>query len=280
MMRSRASETGLVAALGLAALPLSGCAFGEGEVWAEARVALSARVDPAERLDAEGQWRTAESFGLRLDSISISVRRVELDREADATPAGFDPASPPPGFSLCHNGHCHADDGRLVPYAEVAAGSGAEAAPPALSVEAEPGWIALDAAARPVPLAACPSGCVLDHGALREAAVELSGIALRGRAFDRTVAGGRLPPEGADFALELPLSARVAAPIDVPIDSSEPVGAALNLGLVLGPRSLDGLDFARLAEPGLTTSSTAAAAVAEQLVDHARLELVLERFDP
>lgn len=31
----------------------------------------------------------------------------------------FDPAAPPDGFSLCHGGHCHADDGSLWSYEEI-----------------------------------------------------------------------------------------------------------------------------------------------------------------
>lgn len=278
MARSRRSELG---ALGALLLATSGCAFGEGDVWGEARVSLGARLEAGERLDAEGRWTTAESFALRLDTVAVSVVRLELDRASAGVPEGFDPASPPPGFSLCHNGHCHADDGRLVDYAEVAASARGGVATPsaALTIEARDGRVALGPTVTEVPLEPCPAGCVLDHGTLAEAAVALDMLVLRGRAFDLT-SSARLPREGADFALELAIAARIRGDIDVPIDSSESVGAAIALELVLGPRALDGHDFVALTRPGTTSSSTAAVTATERLTEHARLEHRLERFDP
>ena len=52
----------------------------------------------------------------------------------------FDPKNPPPGWVLCHNNHCHHQDGRVASYAQVmqemgatsmVGGQAAPAAPPA-----------------------------------------------------------------------------------------------------------------------------------------------------
>ena len=51
---------------------------------------------------------------MELDPIALLARR-------EARPTRLRPGKPPPGYTLCHNGHCHHPSGRLVPYAEIEA---------------------------------------------------------------------------------------------------------------------------------------------------------------
>lgn len=112
-----------------AILLMSGCAWEEGEPFATVAPQLEARYTPlADREEGMGWQRLASSYEIRVDRLVIDAGALSLV-SAGSDALGFDPANPPPGYSLCHGGHCHSDDGRLVPYEEIAAelgqGSGA-----------------------------------------------------------------------------------------------------------------------------------------------------------
>lgn len=102
---------------------LSGCAWGEGEPFATLDAHLQARLYEPDDRDLGGGWqRLASSYELHIEQLDIEAGEIELLDAGFGPGAGsFDPANPPPGYGLCHNGHCHADDGRLVNYDQIAA---------------------------------------------------------------------------------------------------------------------------------------------------------------
>ncbi|RAL25332.1 hypothetical protein DL240_03735 [Lujinxingia litoralis] len=95
-------------AIAAAALSLPACAFTDGSPWG--RVLATLELSPPS--------------GATLSEVGISSVRLIREVDGQAGSADFDPANPPPGYSLCHNGHCHSDDGRLVDYASIASESG------------------------------------------------------------------------------------------------------------------------------------------------------------
>lgn len=98
------------AAPALALLPalLAGCVWGPGEPFVElVQVDLQVEVDG----DADARVTGAR---LLLQSLQGGV--------------SFDPADPPEGYSLCHNGHCHKDDGTLPTYEQIEAELAGDAA--------------------------------------------------------------------------------------------------------------------------------------------------------
>ncbi|MBM4373379.1 MAG: hypothetical protein FJ098_17105, partial [Deltaproteobacteria bacterium] len=101
----------------------AGCAFTDGEPWGEVRPALRVVFDPSpERLTPEGWLRTTLGYGVELHALDVSVDGLTLSMAAGGEGAAvFDPADPPEGYSLCHNGHCHAASGALVSYEAIAA---------------------------------------------------------------------------------------------------------------------------------------------------------------
>src|SRR5687768_11583200 len=100
-------------------LALTGCAFGDGRPWGVAELSLTAAFPAGDRVETDG------GFAIQIDRIAIEVESVHLDQLPEGEEeGGFDPADPPSGFSLCHNGHCHDEDGNLVSYQEVARRSG------------------------------------------------------------------------------------------------------------------------------------------------------------
>lgn len=76
------------------------------------------------RLSEDSWLRLDNDYEIKLERASVGGGQIELlTNMSDSTgnDAVFDPANPPPGYSLCHNGHCHTTDGRLVDYEEIQA---------------------------------------------------------------------------------------------------------------------------------------------------------------
>lgn len=69
----------------------------------------------------------ADSGDITITDQQLHVATIQLRAAGSSggSVADFDPANPPPGYSLCHQGHCHSDDGRTVSYEEIRAGAGA-----------------------------------------------------------------------------------------------------------------------------------------------------------
>lgn len=116
----------------LTVLPLIvGCALDAGEPFATLTPRLESRVEISAGRDLGMGWqKLASNYEIRIDELVIDAEPLVL-LDSGVGAVGFDPANPPPGYSLCHNGHCHADSGALVDYediaAELAQGSGATA---------------------------------------------------------------------------------------------------------------------------------------------------------
>ncbi|MFP2932804.1 hypothetical protein ACLESO_48200, partial [Pyxidicoccus sp. 3LG] len=129
-------------------LLLSGCALEAGEGFAVLEPTVSAAYAPVPSREAgNGFQQLASDFQVRVDAATLGTSHVELLSAGSSGGGGggggtFDPANPPPGYSLCHGGHCHRDDGALVDYEDIQAeldgggGSGATTVA-ALHVDAE-----------------------------------------------------------------------------------------------------------------------------------------------
>ncbi len=263
---------------------LSGCALEPGDPWGlvlpELEVGL---VLPAGRVDDAGRIRTSDDYRVTLDRVRIEVDTLELVA-GERGVLSFDPASPPPGYTLCHNGHCHAEDGRLVDYADVeaelAGGSGG-AAPlavvPGQVVELDgPGLVGLS-------LGGCAvEGCVIDApvtAALLRARV--SSVQLEGRVEDaRTGAAARLAPGGVPFDVALAPSTAgeglvsPAVAVAFRFGPGEDPGLSLVMALTVGPELFDGI-------PWTESDTTRDAGLLAALGQATSLDVVeASRFDP
>jgi hypothetical protein len=77
----------------------------------------------ARELDG-GAFLTDRGYRVHPATMTLHVSELallELRGARGGAGASFDPANPPEGFALCHGGHCHAEDGSLVDYADVQA---------------------------------------------------------------------------------------------------------------------------------------------------------------
>lgn len=100
--------------IGFAALLATGCAIADGEPWGWATAQVSAT---GAIVEAGGE----PADGVTIESVDAyaNIRLAETRTSSGGDGSSFDPASPPPGYTLCHNGHCHAENGDLVPYEDV-----------------------------------------------------------------------------------------------------------------------------------------------------------------
>ena len=105
----------------IVAVLLAGCTFEAGGPFATLSASLRAGyVVPADRDAGDGWQRLSSDYQVRVTTVRLQLDDIQLLAAGEGA-ASFDPSNPPAGYSLCHNGHCHSSDGRLVPYADIEA---------------------------------------------------------------------------------------------------------------------------------------------------------------
>lgn len=290
-MRSRSrNHGGAWAALIALLTTLSGCAFDDGQPWGRAVMSLEASFAPAEsRLTADGLLRTSNNYLIDVTSLSIYVESMSTTVTQEGAAAAFDPAAPPDGYSLCHGGHCHAADGSLVSYEDIAAEiAGGDSAAPSVSQEAD-AEVTLTALPTTVAFEDCPQGCRLERGELTRADVLLTEVRFEARIYDSAPTDGKgLPDEGIPVRGVVPLAAKIGAPLTGSVAQGEPVGVRISASLTLAESLFDGVDWT--SELGLSgpvseaidagAFPAIAALVAENLATGSTLAVTVERFDP
>ena len=109
----------------LAACSSAACTFEAGNWFATLSPSLSAAYLPRtdRNVGEEQNWqKLSNDYQVRIVRATLELGKIGLlSSTGGGDSGGFDPARPPPGYTLCHNGHCHNVDGRLVPYAEIEA---------------------------------------------------------------------------------------------------------------------------------------------------------------
>lgn len=270
------------ASLALACLLLSStnvsCTLFAGQPWGEAELDLAAAFAPPDaRLTENGQLKTSRDYALSLSELIVTFDAVALSVSDESGDVSFDPAAPPSGYSLCHNGHCHSDDGRLVDYAEIERSLGGAGGGSTLAVPVRDGVVELQQDPAALTLEPCEGGCVLGRGILSSLSIAMSAVEIRATVTDlRPDEDARLPPEGAQLSARVLGSALAAAALDVPLDGSEDPGLTLTGVLQISPALFDGVDFGALAaddDGTLALDDEAEAAVLEELAES---ELSLE----
>lgn len=104
----------------LTAAGLTACTFDDGNPSASVQGQLTAAFNvPEDRVAASGAVKTATDFELIFENIEVEFGPMEIVQSAAVAAVEFDPSDPPAGYSLCHNGHCHADAGELVDYEDI-----------------------------------------------------------------------------------------------------------------------------------------------------------------
>jgi hypothetical protein len=228
----------------LAALA-SACTLEPGQGFATLEaVELDARFEPGAARDLDGALLTDLGYVVELDSFELQMARLELQTRAESgETARFEPANPPEGYELCHGGHCHADDGSLVPYeaieAELAGGVAAFGTLATLPVERV---VDLREGERLTLVRVEPSR-ELPEAHVRRAALHFSSVTLSGSVRE----GGLEAP--IPLSVSLSMDTLTTGALDMPIDRDEPGRFSLRAELAFDGTLLDGIDFASIASP-------------------------------
>lgn len=234
----------------------AGCAFSPGDPWGRLEASLEVDMVPSPgRQDASGRLVTALDYRVRIDSIKVQGGELEVlgmsGGGGEATTA-FDPAHPPEGYTLCHGGHCHTTDGRLVPYEEITGASTGASEQTWQRIPWQQGSVEVPVWGRgTVPLGPCPEDCALPEGSLTRVQVTLDGVALEGQVFDaRTGESRRLPEEGVPFRGIVTGSVEVRTVLSEEVGPGHPLRVPLAVTLSIPESLLDGVDFASLPQDG------------------------------
>ena len=191
-------------ALGL----LSACALDAGEPFATVRPTFRAAfAHEHERETADGFWRLTSGFEVAVESAAIEVESIALLSSADsAASEAFDPAHPTEGYSNCHGGHCHAEDGSTVDYADIEAallGSESTSLATALTLTLDaPVDLLNPADLVPACHSASLEGCGLEQGILRRAELKLRRLTIHLAVRD-SEQPARVEPRHVDLTIEL-----------------------------------------------------------------------------
>ena len=229
-------------------LTLGGCAWEPGQGFAVVEPTVRAAYESLSGRDAgDGYQRLSSDYQLRVDEASLSLSGIELI-SAGGAGGSFDPANPPAGYSLCHGGHCHRDDGALIPYeqvtAEMSGGTGSSAV---VTLTAGAPWNLLTPETRVV---GCEPGCALPQTQVSQGRWNIQSMHLTG-----TVRDARTPARFTGerrFEVELPAQGSnepvtvLSGAVDLPSDRKTPPQARLDLGLVLTAALFDAVDFGAL----------------------------------
>jgi hypothetical protein len=272
------------------ALAASGCTLSAGDWFADLRATFEAQYAPRADRDAGDGWQKLNTlYQVRMTRALVTIEDIQLqDLGGGSAGAAFDPAHPPPGYSLCHNGHCHRDDGALVPYDEIAAeiaGGGTAAIETVVSLPIGQSDL-LVPARRDL---ACEPQCGLPEARVQRARATLVHVA-----FEGLVREGRLPARltgeipwrweaalAADTGRE-PIHLDCAA--DLPADNAHPPNVRLDLTLEIGARLLDDVEWSALAaDAGVVDLAAVANAAGLDLVLHnlaeSELSAAIQRTD-
>ncbi len=234
-------------------LLLSGCALEPGESFAVLEPTVRADYTPVASRDAgNGFQRLASDFQVRLDGAALGVTHIDLVGGATGGgPTTFNPANPPPGYTNCHNGHCHRNDGALVDYEDIQAeldggGGAAESTVASLHVDAD-----LDLLVEETLTPECEPSCELPRTNVSRyqwdvASVRMEGAVRDGRATPRFT-GERpfrvtLTTEGTGDAGRPVLALRGS--VAIPADREHKPRVKLAMSLSLTPTLFDALDWA------------------------------------
>ena len=283
----------LTAALAMTAV--IGCTFEDGDPWGRLDIQASASIDTAGRLTTDGLLRTNRDYRVEVLELSIAATRLVVSHQPPGQAIGFDPARPPEGYTLCHNGHCHATDGRLVDYEDIILEL-TGGAPQGIERTAafEPGYVTLGTEAVPLVTTGCAPDCELPRGELVSARLELASWSATLRVTD-SLSGdaARLPPAGLLLELDSAVPAgtgsggtgsdsaeplAATAPLEVRVDHGERPTIHLNTALVVPATVFDNLDFAAWLVPDEEPDTAAARdALQERMREVIRLSIAVSR---
>ena len=249
---------------------LASCTFTPGAGFTTlSGASVGADFRPGARGDADDGVFTDLGYTVTIDVFELALGDAELLELQGGAGGLFDPADPPEGYGLCHNGHCHADDGRLVSYAEIEAelAGGSASFAPIVTLVSSQDYELLSGTA--IATEVLPS-VELPLAHMSQLEVDVSRVLLEG-----TVSGG--PEDGGldqpiELVVDLDPMAPFAAGIEFVVDRDTEPSLELAVQLSIDGTLFDGIDFATVStgdDLTLTEQTEAAsAALVENLLSN------------
>lgn len=232
-------------------LLLAGCAWEPGEGFAVVEPTVRAGYTTLPSRDAGGGFqRLSSDFQVRVSAASLQLASIALLGSASGGGGGsttFDPANPPPGYSLCHGGHCHRDDGALIDYEDIQAELNGGGGSTAATIVTLPVGASVDLLAPETRTLQCQPDCELPRTSVTRGRWTVTGLSLQG-----TVRDSRQPPR---LTGERPFRFVVApastpepllvmnGELDVPSDRENEPRVKLGLSLDVTPAVFDAVDW-------------------------------------
>lgn len=253
----------------LAAGLVVGCTFQPGTSFARLRQAdfKATFVPSSARLDSQGRLKTDGDYRVTVDTLTLRVERLTFE-ETNGTTGGqattFDPSKPPPGYLICHNGHCDRADGALIPYEDVQAElSGTTRSTRTVLALTADQALSLASGTASVALKKPPAADALERGTWTRAVLALETLEATGTVADPTSAQ-RLGGQVREWSLKV-TPASFSHKVAVTIDRRQ--GATLDLvaDLALTEKLWDQIDWQALATTPGSLTLQASSSVGAQL---------------
>jgi hypothetical protein len=275
MLHSPAKPTALLLAVASLLAALSGC-LGNGLPWGQLTASMAVSFSPSEgRLDPQGRLKTTANYAVDIDQITIGFDALSVVLAAQGA-ANFDPANPPEGYSLCHNGHCHSDRGALVDYEDIALEMAAGSGGARVTVALDPERKVLTPTPVEIGITPCdPSPCEIPLGELAGLEVKVATLTISGTAYD-TLTGdaARLTDEGYTFDVTVPVTTTLTTQLEGSVGPGESVRLNLAATFEFPSAVFDDIDFG-VSPPSDDQSWQQVLSAA--LTDHAKLTPNLTR---
>ena len=269
-----------ISILAVVSVAVGGCAFDDGLPWGQLDFETSVVFDGSTRHDDQGRVRTTLSYAVRVDGLEVRLDAVSLEASTSGAAATFDPADPPEGYSLCHNGHCHHDSGALVDYEDIAlelAGSGAGG--PTVT-EVYEGFVTPTADGATLTASDCTDGCQLDPSDFRTVRASIAELRVTLHIFDQlTGAQARLPAEGIAVTATVPVGLSASTTVSGTVGEDDPVGARVAVAYDLSTKLFDDVDFQALGAGEHSETEALRDALKANLEEHGQLSVAITRYD-
>lgn len=257
----------------LVTVAVAGCTLQPGSAFGKLRQAdfTATFTPPAARYDAEGRLKTDTDYRITVDSLTLAVGRLSFEETTGTTGGSnvtFDPSKPPPGYLICHNGHCDREDGALIPYEDVQAelSGGTRTTRTVLSLTSDRP-LSLKAGTASIALAKPAAGDALARGEWSRAVLALSTLQATGTVSDPTTAQ-RLGGQVREWALTLtPATFSHKVTVSIGRRQGETVDVAAQFALT--EKLWDQIDWRALAASSGRIDLDASASVRTQLLENA-----------
>jgi hypothetical protein len=162
------------------------CTYTQGKGWATISASLDASYTLLEERALEENWQKLSSeYAISIERAMVFLETIEvLASSSGETSTIFNPANPPQGYTLCHGGHCHTEDGRLVDYEDIIADLSNSSDAQTTSIVSFPINRDIDLLQTYTDHLICDPSCEIGLNEITEVHLVFSGISIEGMVRD------------------------------------------------------------------------------------------------